>query len=129
MTSVSRRIAAILAVVWLNMAVLPCAMAFSVDDGCPNYQPAAEQELAHHGQASDANCKTLQSDCCDLAAANANTRASKIENLSDDLELLLSPTQAWPALAAKPIPVNATRPPDPDWTHPSLHVLNCVYLK
>ena len=62
----------LLAVMWLNMAITPCAMAFESDDhDCPHCPPAEEHAMAgHHGHGEvERSCDTMQSDCCDLAEA------------------------------------------------------------
>lgn len=129
MNSASRRSLAVLVVVWLNMVILPCAMAFGNDQDCPNCVPAAEQEIAHYGQMVESDCITMQSDNCYLGEFSTNSRGSKIKNLSGDLEMLPPPPRLGLALAGYSVPASAVCPPDPIWALPSLHVLNCVYLK
>jgi hypothetical protein len=118
----------VLVVCWLNLAMTPCAMAFEVADDCPHCPPAAEQAMAHHGHeaASQADCESMQSDCCDLEAAAVDNRGGKVEN-QDDLSVAAIPA-IWPSLHKLSAVQHDTRPPDPGNYSPPLHKLFCVYL-
>ena len=128
-TSLTR--GALLAVMWLNMAITPCAMAFESDDhDCPHCPPAEEHAMAgHHGHGEvERSCATMQSECCDLAEATVESRTEKsqFKSSSDIVQI------GAPPLADLPSPmrrmVAAADPPDPPGVSPRLHVLNCVYL-
>ena len=118
----------------LNMLVLPCAMAFGLDDHDCAHCPTAEQsEMAghHHGQENEAaaSCADAMSQCCAIADANVDSRASKLK-LRDAGDMDIAPVAdpgIGPAIAVIPIE-SAPRPPDPPDTFPLLHVLFCVYL-
>jgi len=129
-----RSVLGLLAVLWLNMAVLPCAMAFESDEPCPHCPPAEDHQMAsHHGHGGvDAvpTCATAQSECCDLAAASIDTRGSKLKFKSaSDIVLITAPLKpVLPARASVQRHV-ASDPPDIFGTSPPLHILYCVYLK
>jgi len=121
--------AALLAVVWLNMAVAPCAMAFeSADHDCPHCPPAEEHAMAgHHGHGEvERSCATMQSQCCDLAEATVDTRNDNSRN-SPDVVYISAPVVANLSPAPPRITV-AADPPDPPPASRRLHALNCVYL-
>ena len=122
---------ALLAVMWLNMVITPCAMAFESDDhDCPHCPPAEEHSMAgHHGHGKvERSCATMQSECCDLADATVESRPDKsqFKSLPD-----IAPIGAA-ILADLLLPnyraVTAADPPDPPGPSQRLHVLNCVYL-
>lgn len=129
MKPASRRGLAVLVLVWLNMVVLPCAMAFGNDQDCPNCVPAAELEIAHYGQTVESDCITMQSDDCYPGEISTNSRVSKTQNLPDDPETLAPPPRPGLTLAGHSVPASVNRPPDPGRASPQLHVLYCVYLK
>lgn len=121
----TRGVWALLAAVWLNMAVLPCAMAFeTADHDCPHCPPA-EEHAGHHGHdKAEASCD--ESPCCDASEATIETRTGKIK-LSPDI-IFSGP----PAIAQLPWRVarhaTSVDPPDPPGAFPPRHVLFCVYL-
>jgi len=128
-----RSVLGLAAVLWLNMAVLPCAMAFESDEPCPHCPPAEEHQMAsHHGHGEGdvvPTCATAQSECCDLAAASIDTRGNKLQLKSaSDIVLIAAPlTPVLPAQASVQRQV-ASDPPDISGSSPPLHVLYCVYL-
>ncbi len=129
-TSLTR--GALLAVMWLNMAITPCAMAFESDDhDCPHCPPAEEHSMAgHHGHGSKVEqpCAAMQSGCCDLAEATLESRPEKSPFKSSfDLVQIDTPIPAALFLPACR-PLAAADPPDPPGPSQRLHVLNCVYL-
>ena len=108
----SRRGLAVLFTFWLNLALLPCAMAIETDqdghDCCP---PTVELQ---------------QIDCCELDSATSDKRGGKFESY-DDL-FVVSTVAPWPSLYRADISENEMRPPDPtDYSAP-LHKIFCVYL-
>jgi hypothetical protein len=108
----SRRGLAVLFTFWLNLALLPCAMAIETDqdghDCCP---PTVELQ---------------QIDCCELDSATSDKRGSKFEGQYD---LLVEATVAtWPSLQTTILSLREARPPDPVYFSPPLHKLFCVYL-
>jgi len=122
---------ALLAVMWLNMAITPCAMAFeSEDHDCPHCPPAEEHAMAgHHGHGEvERSCATMQSECCDLAEATVESRVEKNPfKSSSDLLLVSAP---WFDDLSLPDcrTIAVADPPDPPGASPRLHVLHCVYL-
>jgi hypothetical protein len=109
---VTRKGIAVLLVFWLNLALLPCAMAINAPetdhDCCP---PSIEFQ---------------PSDCCELDAATADKRGGKFE-AHDDL-VVISTGVNWPSLHKDSISRHEARPPDPAYSSPPLHKLFCVYL-
>lgn len=124
---------ALLAVMWLNMAITPCAMAFDGGDhDCPHLPPADGHVMAaHHDHGHDKatrSCATLQVDCCDALDATLGSRADTLKSkTSPDVVFADIPTIAElsppPALFSA-----AVDPPDPPDAFPPRHVLFCVYL-
>ena len=133
-----RNVLGLLAIVWLNMAVLPCAMAFQGDDDCPHCPPVEEQ-APHHGmaghdghsqEATKEACSTAQTDCCDEIAASIDGRGSKLEQRPVFDVAFAGPPQ--PDNGAAPGRLDnrrATDPPDIIACSPPLRTLYCVYLK
>ena len=122
---------ALLAIVWLNMAVMPCAMAFeTADHDCPHCPPAEDHSMAgHHGHTESASpCATMQSDCCEIAAAAVETRTDKSRFGQTPDVGPLSRCVIETAHAQYPRYAPSADPPDPPGAFPRIHVLNCVYL-
>ena len=131
--ALKRNLLGLLSVLWLNMAVLPCAMAFGVDDhDCPHCPPADEQPMAgHNGHGDEAgpDCASVGSSCADGGAVSVDTRGNplKVSDAGDDevfvgfalVSTLAQPTTAFTA---------SVDPPDPPGTSVPRHVLFCVYL-
>lgn len=121
----------------LNMAVLPCAMAFQSDD-CAHCPPAEQHEkdhkmAAHHGQdeaGPEPGCATVQSDCCDEIATSVDSRGSKLEwNPASDAVFVTAPLPDNGKLRPLAFWRSSSGPPHVAGTTPPLHVLFCVYLK
>jgi len=133
-----RKVLGLLAIVWLNMAVLPCAMAFQGDDDCPHCPPAGEHEeghdmAAHHGHddtKSEPSCATAQTDCCDAVAASVDARGGKIEykNAADIVFVGVPPAEGCQRQRGAHS-YGSSDPPDIAGASLPLNVLNCVYLK
>ncbi len=133
-----RNVLGLLAIIWLNMAALPCAMAFQGDDDCPHCPPAEQHGQdhgmsAHHGDdaaASGPSCATVQSDCCDSIAASVDTRTGKIEyKPATDVVLASAPLPDNYGDHLGTQPCGSPDPPDVSGSSPPLRVLYCVYLK
>jgi len=123
----------LLAIVWLNMAILPCAMAFQGDEDCPHCPPAEDQEMAshhEHGEASaETSCATSQPDCCDAMAASVDVRGSKLEfKPASDVVLITAPVPTRLPTSVLGHRHGALDPPRIVGSSPPLHVLFCVYL-
>lgn len=128
-----RRVLGLLTVLWLNMAVLPCAMAFESAETCPHCPPADEHDMAsHHGHdepKAEPACATMQVECCDISEASIDSRGGKLQaKPASDVVFVMAPP-----IAALPVRTSgqrycATDPPDAPGVAPPLHVLYCVYL-
>lgn len=131
----TRSVWGLLALFWLNMAVLPCAMAFeSGDHDCAHCPPTVEHEMAsHHGHGEEhanESAATTQSECCDLEDASIDIRGSNLK-LNPPSEVVFI---SEPAIAVVPACSNgqlkwASDPPEIISSSPTPHVLFCVYLK
>lgn len=92
--SLPRRVAAVVAVLCINIAVLPCAFALKSAAGCGDCPPAAMNPTmpdshSHHQQpnaAPPAPCHTAQLECCDLDLVQAQLRTGGPENPKLDQE-------------------------------------------
>jgi hypothetical protein len=145
--ALTRSVWSLLAVLWLNMAVLPCAMAFeSSDHDCPHCPPADERQMAgrhshgdeqqmagghKHGdeRAQLPGAKT-KSQCCDLDEASIDTRTGKLKvKDSGDVEFFASPAIIESPTWCTGHVATTADPPDICGSSPPLHVLYCVYLK
>lgn len=133
-----RNVLGLLAIVWLNMAILPCAMAFQGDDDCPHCPPAGAHEnghdmAAHHGHddtTPEPSCATAQTDCCDAVAASVDARSGKIEFKSAvDIVFVGVPPAEGCERQLGAYSYSSSDPPDIAGSSPPLHVLHCVYLK
>ena len=128
----TRRCFGVLIVIWLNMAILPCAAASVSDHDCPNCPPAEQAELAaHHGQhkaSTEATCVSMQAQCCDLDEVNVDARSGKLK-VKDAFDDTFAPV-ATP-LAVSPVADRAiaddARPPNPGGSSTPLYILYCVY--
>jgi len=129
-----RSVLGLLTVLWLNMAVLPCAMAFESSESCPHCPPAAEHEMeSHHGHgdaASKPSCATVQAGCCDTVEASVDARGSKPEfKPASEVVFITAPTIAEVPTSTAGLTGYACDPPDTSGSSPPRHVLFCVYLK
>ena len=124
-----------LLVLWVNLALQPCALAAGSEHDCPHCPPVHEEEMpAHHGHHGPAEatkpCASMQSDCCDELPSNVGPRDldQKVRDLPDQPAVI---AELAPWLDTIPIarPLSATGPPAPVAASPPLHVLHCVYLK
>ena len=108
----SRRGLTVLFTFWLNLALLPCAMAIeTAQDGHDCCPPTVELQ---------------QIECCEQDLATSDKRGCKFESY-DDL-FVVSTVVPWPSLYRADISENEMRPPDPTDYSPPLHKIFCVYL-
>jgi hypothetical protein len=130
----TRRGLGLLAIVWLNLALTPCAVAFDTEGGCAHDPPSGHQDMAghhDHGEQKEAHsCASMHEACCEIADASVDSRGGSIEfDNSTDLEVLA----AYPPdqLATKTLAryLATADPPDPPVGNQPLHKLFCVYLK
>jgi len=128
-----RNVLGLVAVLWLNMAVLPCAMAFQTADMCPHCPPDDEHEMAaHHGHGEDPAepaRPAMQGECCDVEEVNIDARVGKHDaKPASVLVFVMAPAIAeLPTLTAARLR-SATDPPCHSGSSPPLNVLYCVYL-
>ncbi len=137
-TTLRRSVLGLLGVLWLNMAVLPCAMAFQGDDDCPHCPPAEQHEkdhkmAAHHGhdQADvDPSCATEQTECCDAIEASVDARGGKLDyKPASDTVFVTAPLPDHSSRHLAAMWHAAADPPDIVGSSPPFRVLYCVYLK
>jgi hypothetical protein len=124
-------VAALVSLVCLNLAMLPCAMGLVESEPCPDCPTTHAQEVdAHHGHTAEpaADCVNSHDDCCDVSEFSLDDRPQKpAKDGSDTFALIAGTNPARPTGAAVVVP-GSTGPPDPDPGSPRIHVLNCVYL-
>jgi hypothetical protein len=109
----SRRGTAVLVAIWLNLALLPCAMAMEVpDEGHDCCPPTIELQ---------------SSDCCELGDVTLDGRDGSVDT-PDDLGFAAI-EKPWLSLNTLTTPRWSEKPPDPGYHSPPLHKLFCVYLK
>jgi len=127
----TRRGFGLLAIVWLNLALTPCAIAFEGEHECPHGSEPEHHEMAgHHGQMAEHSCASMQESCCEIADATVDTRGSSIEfEDSPDLEVLGAPSPGESINPTSARYLAASDPPDPPASSRALHKLFCVYLK
>lgn len=124
----------LLMVLWLNMAVLPCAMAFESDTSCAHCPPAGEHDITSHHSHSEVQveptCATTQSQCCDLEQAGVDARGGKLDiKPASEVVFITAPVIATMPSRSSGHVRCASDPPDIYGSSPPLHVLYCVYLK
>ena len=134
MTSASRRSLGVLAIFWLNLALMPCTMALeSADVGSDCPPPAVEvmSQHQHHTmpEAAEpaADCLAMQSGCCAVADIALDTRTTIEKSGGDDIVVITAPP-SWPPLVTFAAVERLDRPPNPHGHYPRIHVINCVYL-
>ena len=111
-----RRATAVLLAVLLNLALVPCSMAFEVveqgHDCCP-------EELKYEPQ-----------DCCELDDVSVDSRSGTFEDdLSPDLEPVPSASPSNVLVFSPARFLASSDPPDPPGPSVALHKRNCIYLK
>ena len=128
-----RIVLGLLAVAWLNMAVLPCAMAFQGAEDCPHVGPAEDHAMeSHHGHGEvpeRPSCETVQSDCCKQPAASVDARSDKLTiKPVSEVVFISAPAPPKARRHAAAYGHHALDPPVGAANAPPLHVLFCVYL-
>ena len=133
----------VFAIVWLNMALQPCAMAFGGggDHDCVHCPPVQAEEGSAHGahHQDDSDDADSVSSPCDMGVSqcafgddfnyDGRILKVKVKDAPGDVPLAIAPGIAEVSLAAisPAIPCNSIRscvPGEP----PPLNVLYCVYL-
>ena len=130
-----RRALGLFVAVWLNLALQPCAMAFTADSDCPNCPPAQTHEHAGlHGDMSGMDeqmpCADGLDDCFIDDDLNHDGRSgeSKAKDAPNTSAAIFSQEMSlnWHRSAdVTPRPRYASMHAG---APPSLHVLYCVYL-
>lgn len=127
-------------VLWLNMALQPCAMAFSDEHqhDCPQCPPAHSREIPPQGS-HESHDKALEGAPCNAGASqcafsddynyDGRTAQIKVKDAPSDVPVAIAPAVVGLSLADT---VSASLGPD-DPSHrpgvpPSLNILYCVYL-
>ena len=128
-----RTVIGLVTVLWLNMALLPCAMALQSAAMCPHCPPAEDHEMASHhghgGHSEEPSRVTVQSECCDYEEVKIDARVIKPESCSAPLLFLIASPANTDLLQAAATQSHCTKdPPGHGGASPPLHVLNCVYL-
>lgn len=124
---------AVVVALWLNLAVGPCAMAFSVDSDCPHCPPSQEDPMAAHhgghGDEAEPGCDTAPTDCGDIDDFSVDGRSS-LGKLKDKTGIVAILPAVLPELTFDPVACSTTAadPPGPTAAPPPIHLLNCVFL-
>jgi hypothetical protein len=130
----TRRGFGLLAIVWLNLALTPCAVAFDAENGCAHNPPSGHQDMAghhDHGEQQEVHsCASMQNACCEIADASVDSRGGKFE-FGDSTDFEVPAAYPPDQLATKTLAryLATTDPPDPPNELRALHKLFCVYLK
>ena len=133
MPTAARRNFGVLVVIWLNMAILPCAAASLVEHACPHCPPVEHAEMAaHHGQHqanTELTCASMQSQCCDLDEANVDVRSGKlkVKYVFDDTAMIVAAPLTVSPVAERAL-VHDIHPQNPRGSSTPLYILYCVYL-
>ena len=127
------RIGGLLAVVWLNMVLQPCAMALGQHEQCPHCPPAMHGDEMHEGMHEDPmhsgseGCATEQCSYIDRFDYDGRLPKVKLEKDLHDLGAVLPPGAALEqASASGCLGVHPTEVGAP--AGPPLNVRFCVYL-
>jgi hypothetical protein len=125
------------AVVWLNLALQPCAVALEGDEECPRCPPEMDHSgMSHHGDShdsanSEAPCAASGFDCTLVDDYNHDRGGcAKLKNAPDNASAAVVDTNLVPSNVSWTTPQNVDR-----YTFaapgaaPPLNVLYCVYLK
>lgn len=111
-----RGVAALLLAVFLNLALVPCTMAFEVVEVVEDGHDCCPPEL---------DLEALE--CCELDDVSLDVRvASKFD--ADEVEALPPLTFVESSSLARSTGWAALKPPDPPDLSPDLNALFCVYL-
>ena len=136
----TRRVFGLLVVVWLNIALQPCVMAFSdlSDHGCPGCPPSATEDISSYS-ARDAGNSSLQAsmcasgtaDCTSVDDINFGGRATSVgaKDAPGDLPIGIAPAidvilLADSSLARRGIGATSF----PPGASPPLNILYCTFL-
>ena len=141
--SAARRGLGVLVLVWLNLALTPCAMALGADHACDHMPAAGVHDMSgHHDHGADhgganhhaasnkaPSCDSLQAECCDLADVTVDARGDgkSLQKPSGNVALAATGYEALHVFQPAIVGV-AVDPPDPPPERAARHALFCVYL-
>ncbi|MCH7854929.1 MAG: hypothetical protein IIB76_11435 [Proteobacteria bacterium] len=134
----ARNVLGLFIVVWLNMALQPCAMAFggAGDHDCTHCPPTHSGELAahsahdmEHAAPVTAPCETSASQCALVDDFNYDGRSAKVKDAPSDVPVAIVPSSSGILTESRSIrySVLGERSCLPSSLLP-LNVLYCVYL-
>lgn len=135
----ARRTLGMFVLVWLNLALQPCAMAMGGDDDhdCPHCPVSHTQRHDGHEMSSDAMtdhdmpCATGAADCTAFDEVNVDARTGqlKLKDAPTDQPVAIARFEGFFA-DASPNHTRVVRQPEahPPDSSPALNVLYCVYL-
>lgn len=140
----ARRVVGIFVVVWLNLALQPCAMAMGGGDDhdCPHcptshtrqhdgHEMSSDEMKGHEMTGHDMPCAMGAADCSvlDTAYIDSRTGQFKLKDGPSDLPATLIPSAPWLAnTSAERVTLVAPFATDSPGTSPPLNILYCVYL-
>lgn len=130
-TAWARRVLALFAVVWVSMAIQPCAMAMGDDSDCPHCPPAMVGEH-HDGQMSSGAMPCMDGgDCDNFDQFNYDGRSAKLKFEPALVDLFVGAVSLSDLMPANRrdefLPLTFDDGAGPG-IPPPLNVLYCVYL-
>lgn len=133
----ARSAVAFFAIVWLNLVLQPCAIAFDGTEDCPRCPPETEHSgMSHHGDSHDSAstgipCATSSSDCTFVDNYNHDRGGyTKLKDAPNTASVAIVDTNLVPSNVSRTMPRNRNRHAFiPPGGAPPLNVLYCVYLK
>ena len=131
----AHRVLGMFVVVWLNMALQPCAMAFGSEQDCPQCPPVHSREMpsqgSHNKALEDAPCYADASQCAFSDDYNYDGRNVQIKVKDAPSDVPVAIASAVVALSLADTVSVSPGPDDPSHrpgVPPSLNILYCVYL-
>ncbi len=127
-----RGVTALVSLIWLNLAMLPCAMALQQEEICPDCPTGHEQQMSSHHDHDESNsapsCSTEDTDCCDFGEFTVDDRGQKSGKNSGEQFALTSKFETAKLVRHVVSTVFPTGPPDPIPEAQGLHAIYCIYL-
>jgi hypothetical protein len=125
------------AVVWLNLALQPCAVALEGNEECPHCPTEMDHRgMSHHGDShdsagSDAPCATSGSDCMLVDDYNHDRGGYvKLKDAPNNAPVAVADTNVVPSNVSRTmLPIVNRHTFAAPGAAPPLNVLYCVYLK
>jgi len=126
----------VLLLAWLNLAMLPCALASGHVSTAGktianDSHHSITAEHAHHGTADPTPAATVQPDCCQIGQLASIDHARQPDKKNHDSVTVIAGVAIFASHLHSPataITWKPSDPPDMGGGSPRLHVLNCVYL-